>query len=260
MGKKTQVNQMSRLARTQRVQRKQKVFRWLIIIIMILLGLSGLNWYRNYQYRQLVNFDQRGVVVSQQNSYVDFISLANIGQKFVYIRASQGSLYTDDDFADNYQRSQGANLKVGVYHSFSFNSSATQQFDNFKSEVRQRIGTLPIAVQINTNDVALSHEQVKSVHKFVKLILNTYHRRVLIWTSHGIYQQVRLKHQQTLFCSISNHLSADQSGLKTYNANQILSNDGQSQAFIQLVFIGDHHQWSKYESPNLLNNGGTTIE
>ncbi|MBW1605369.1 GH25 family lysozyme [Lactobacillus sp. Sy-1] len=257
----SRITRRSRLARNRRYHRLMGCFNLILMIGIGYLLMMGFNGYQNYQTQKLNRYPIRGVTVSQQNSYVDFISLANAGEKFIYIRASQGSIYTDNDFADNYQRSQGSNLKIGVYHSFSFNSSAADQFANFSSEVGNDIGILPIAIQINVNEASLSSSQVRSVRSFINQIQQRYDRRVVIWSTPKIYDQVRFGKQLCLFWSLNNSLNHGQSGvLKTYNASQNIKNDGQNQQFIQAVFAGSNAQWKSYIRPNLSENGGTTSE
>ncbi|UQS86396.1 hypothetical protein MOO44_05615 [Nicoliella spurrieriana] len=254
------VANMSRLARTRRKKRHFGCLKLLSLVILGWLVVMGINWYHQYQDNKLNQYAIRGVTVSQQNSYVDFISLANIGERFVYIRASQGAIYTDNDFADNYQRAQGSNLKVGVYHSFSLNSSADAQFTNFSSEVDNNVGILPIAIQITENETTLTKKQIQSVRHFINLVQQRYDRRIIIWSTNRIYDQVRFKGNLCLFWSLNNELVDGQHALKTYNPNQTLKNDGQSQQFVQSVFNGNERQWREYIKSRLSKNGGIALE
>ncbi|MHA8110061.1 GH25 family lysozyme [Lactobacillaceae bacterium Melli_B4] len=260
MNKKWIDTRINRLSKRKRIDRLKLVLKLFISCSLLLILWKGFFWYQDYQYQKLMRYPIRGVTVSQQHSYVDFISLANVGEKFVYIRASQGAIYTDDDFNDNYQRSLGASLKVGVYHSFSFNSSAKQQFENFSSEVGNNIGILPIAIQINNNDVVLNEDQIKSVQRFIKMVQSRYDRRVVIWSAKRIFDQVNIGRNRCLFWSLSNSIEDSKYALKTYNANQTIKNDGQNQQFIQAVFVGSSHQWQQYIQPNLNQNGGKISE
>ena len=107
-----------------------KKYAWLIaILIVVLSSIFGYVAYQSYENNMINKYQVKGIMISQSNGYIDFVTLANTGQKFVYIRASQGATYTDDDFSDNFQRSQGSGLQVGSYHVFSTQTAIKDQYD-----------------------------------------------------------------------------------------------------------------------------------
>lgn len=57
----------------------------------------------------------RGIDVSEFQGEIDFEEVRRSGIEAVYIRAGAGE-YTDEYFAENYERARAAGLKIGFYH------------------------------------------------------------------------------------------------------------------------------------------------
>lgn len=57
-----------------------------------------------------------GIDVSQWQGYIDFTAVKNAGIEFVYIKASEGTEFTDPFFYRNYANAARAGLPVGFYH------------------------------------------------------------------------------------------------------------------------------------------------
>ena len=57
----------------------------------------------------------RGIDISEFQGEIDFEEVRRSGIEAVYIRAGAGE-YTDEDFAENYERARAAGLKIGFYH------------------------------------------------------------------------------------------------------------------------------------------------
>ena len=57
----------------------------------------------------------RGIDISEFQGEIDFEEVRRSGIEAVYIRAGAGE-YTDEYFAENYERAKAAGLKIGFYH------------------------------------------------------------------------------------------------------------------------------------------------
>lgn len=227
--------------RTDQNNFKSSGYLWpMLIVILLVIGLiGGVAIYHHYEISKLNQYPYRGVSVTQQDGYVDFFSLAKTGQKFVYIRASQGSIYTDNNFDNNYQRSQGSGLKIGVYHVFSFDSRPQTQFNNFKNQIATSVGTLPIAVQIK-GDQLLSSSQIKSLDWFVRRVRRFYQRPVIIWTNPKVAHQLKLG--QNL---INNHFNQHDK-IVVLSSKETLNLNGQDNNVTQFVFNGNGRNWRNF--------------
>lgn len=148
----------------------------LILISFIMIGSRN----RNFDKYQV-----KGVMISQQDGYLDFNELKNGEINFVYLRASQGSSYTDDNFTSNYERSQGSQLAVGIYHVFSFSSSVDSQFNNFIKETEFNTGILPISIYVDyygdyDEDNVDWKEYAKRINQLAEKINRYYNQSVVI--------------------------------------------------------------------------------
>jgi len=96
-------------------QRQRRHFWWGVGLFLICVIVGGLGWWQwqAYQRRQLSNYPIQGVVINQDSGYLDFQQLAK-HEKFAYLQATSGATYTDDAYGDNFSRSQGADIAVGV--------------------------------------------------------------------------------------------------------------------------------------------------
>jgi lysozyme len=68
----------------------------------------------------------RGVDVSNNNGHVDFVKIRAAGYSFVWLKASEGTTFTDAFFLDNAKRAKAAGLRVGAYHFLNAANAAAQ--------------------------------------------------------------------------------------------------------------------------------------
>lgn len=227
--------------RTDQNNFKSSGYLWpmLVVAFLVIILIGGVAIYHHYETSKLDRYPYRGVSVTQQDGYVDFFSLAKTGQKFVYIRASQGSIYTDNNFDNNYQRAEGSGLDLGVLHVFSFNSNVRSQFRNFKNQIATKVGTLPIAVQVNRSH-KLTWDQLKSLREFINMVKAFYQKPVIIWTKASVARQLKLGRDWI-------DSAFDQNEIMTVlNPKETLNLNGQDENVTQMVFNGNRHNWRNF--------------
>ena len=86
--------------------------------------------------------------VSSYQGTVDWHALASQGVDFAFIKATEGSLLQDKQFASNWNGSLEAGVRPGAYHFLSYDSPGETQADNFISMVPVTDGALPPVVDI----------------------------------------------------------------------------------------------------------------
>jgi len=227
---------------------------WLLLGLILVLVAGGLGWsqWQAHQKQQLANYPVRGVTINQDSGYLDFQQLANHAD-FAYLQATSGATYTDDDFSDNYSRSQGASLKVGVVHTFSFTSSAARQYRHFHETVGQDTGTLPIMVAVsyygkyngNSADMATQGQKLKQLVSQ----LEWYHQGVIIFgTKQVINQFVRPVLPNQDYWVAGGKLAGHSSQVKLieYDASGSVTQNGQSLPVARSVFNGTTRAWKKF--------------
>lgn len=93
-------------------------------------------------------FPVRGVDVSHYQGEIDWQVLAKEDISFAFIKATEGSTYTDKHFEQNFSEAQKTDLAVGAYHFFSFESPGATQAENFIKTVRPLEGMLPPVIDL----------------------------------------------------------------------------------------------------------------
>jgi len=237
-------------------RRHHRFRRWLVVLILLVLAGAGyFGWYQwqAHQREQLANYPVRGVTLSQDSGYLDFQQLAN-HVTFVYLQATSGATYTDDDFSDNYSRSQGASLKVGVIHTFSFTTSAKRQYHHFKATVGNNSGTLPIMVAVNyygkynsnSQDMALQGQKLKHL---VEKLRSHYQQGVIVFANKQVLTQfVKPVLPSQDYWIAGGKLSANSKQVKfiEYDADGSVTQNGQEQTVARSVFNGTKHDWQNF--------------
>ena len=89
-----------------------------------------------------------GVDVSAYQGNVDWAVLAEQGVDFAFLKATEGSLLQDRQFAANWAGASEAGVRAGAYHFLSYDSPGDTQADNFIAVVPVTEGALPPVVDI----------------------------------------------------------------------------------------------------------------
>ena len=89
-----------------------------------------------------------GVDVSAYQGNVDWAVLAEQGVDFAFLKATEGSLLQDRQFAANWAGAAEAGVRAGAYHFLSYDSPGDTQADNFIAVVPVTEGALPPVVDI----------------------------------------------------------------------------------------------------------------
>ncbi|MBR5285983.1 MAG: glycoside hydrolase family 25 [Clostridia bacterium] len=94
------------------------------------------------------DFPVRGVDVSAYQGEIDWQTLASQDIEFAFIKATEGSSFTDKCFAYNHREALKTDLRVGAYHFFSFESGGDTQAENFIKAVPKTENMLPPVVDV----------------------------------------------------------------------------------------------------------------
>ena len=90
----------------------------------------------------------RGVDVSHYQGEIDWEILSSQNVDFAFIKATEGSTFTDDRFAYNFSSARSCHIAVGAYHFFSFDSPGESQADHFIRTVTPFAGMLPPVIDL----------------------------------------------------------------------------------------------------------------
>ena len=83
-----------------------------------------------------------GIDVSHYQGSIDWQVIEEQGIDFAYIKATEGSSYVDDRFAENWEEAGNTHVLTGAYHFVSFESDVKTQTENYFQTVGDISGHL----------------------------------------------------------------------------------------------------------------------
>lgn len=133
----------------------------------------------------------RGIDVSSYQGSIDWQTLSE-GLDFAFIKATEGSVHCDENFAFNYAEAQKTGLRVGAYHFFSFDSGGDSQAENFISNVEPYDGMLPPVVDVEfygeyRSEPKSAEEVVPELTVFIEKIEEYYGVKPIIYATGSAY-------------------------------------------------------------------------
>jgi lysozyme len=154
-------------------------------VAIVLFDITGYIWHN----APLAAFySVKGLDVSHHQGKIDWKKVAETKKyQFVYIKATEGHDYFDDDFLTNWNGAKEQGLRVGAYHFFSKRSSGKEQAEYFISYVPKDESALPpvIDIEIDTN---LDPDQTrKEITDFVTTLENHYGKKPIMYVMYETY-------------------------------------------------------------------------
>lgn len=163
-------------------------------IVMCLLVFAAFWAWRQYltsaPYVDPVKYPVRGIDVSAHNGMMNFDAVVADGIKFVFIKATEGTDFTDSNFRLNYDKARRAGLKVGAYHFFRFDADGVDQAINLMKVIGNRELDLGIAVDVERdgNPAKVPEDSIKIRLRDMTEYLNLRGFRVLFYANRdGFY-------------------------------------------------------------------------
>ncbi len=134
----------------------------------------------------LMAVGQKGIDVSR---YQDTINWKRVQQTktvdFVYIKATEGASIKDKMYKYNVKKAREHGLKVGSYHVYSSRTTAYDQFNNFKSQVKKDQQDLVPVLDIEATHCHKLY--MTRVDKLLELMEKEYGCKPMIYTSEKLY-------------------------------------------------------------------------
>jgi len=135
-----------------------------------------------------------GVDVSSYQGKIDWNVMKKQNLQFAFIKATEGSRFTDPYFYSNYKNAVKAGLRVGAYHFFSFDSSGAMQAEHFLSVVQEtnQANMLPPVIDIELYDTyeknPLNKEWViPQLQTFIVRVSEEYNMAPILYTNLRTY-------------------------------------------------------------------------
>ncbi|GAA1728654.1 GH25 family lysozyme [Brachybacterium phenoliresistens] len=128
-----------------------------------------------------------GIDVSSHQGTVDWTAVAADGYAFTYIKATEGSGYTDPMFAINWEGAGAAGLTRGAYHYFTLCSSGADQARDFLAAAPPDDAALPPALDLEFDGACQERPEADQaqaeIDDFTRIVEAAWGRRVVVYSS-----------------------------------------------------------------------------
>ena len=131
--------------------KRKKIILPAVLAAAALLVTAGLLFYTGvWQWNRPSEetYPIRGVDVSHFQGKIDWDVLAGEDIRFAYIKATEGTSFVDERFAENWAGAAETPLRIGAYHFFSFESAGDSQAEHFIRTVVPAADMMPPAVDV----------------------------------------------------------------------------------------------------------------
>lgn len=129
-----------------------------------------------------------GIDVSSHQGTIEWSKVKADGFSFAYIKATEGSGYTDPEFARNWKEARASGITTGAYHYFTLCSSGEAQARDFLATAPVSDDALPPALDLEFDGACEKRPEAERAHQeiadFLDLVEKAWGRRVVIYSSY----------------------------------------------------------------------------
>ncbi len=232
---------------------------WFLLCICMLIFASWRAWHSFISTPPYVDperYPVRGIDVSAHNGLMNLDAAASDGVEFIFIKATEGVSFVDENFKINYRKAQHAGLKIGAYHFFRFDKDGVEQAMHFLRVIDNRRYELGLAIDVEQQgnpeniDPALVVERLSAMVEYLNL--KGYH--VMLYTNRDGYEKFLMETfpgYPLWICSFSEHpIDADWTFWQYNHHGAVKGIRGD----VDLdVFNGSREEWEKYLSRSAVN-------
>lgn len=183
---------------------KKKIVIPVIVLITLIIVMTGVFFYVYPKVKRkeiLLNdyfvreSDTVGADVSVYQGNIDFNVLSTQSISFVYIKATEGSIYQDVNFKTNWENANKSELLCGAYHFFSYDSQGKTQADNFIETVGELTNDnlIPVVDVEYYGDKHINKPKkediAKELRSFIDEIEKRYGVKPMIYTRPDLYRK-----------------------------------------------------------------------
>jgi len=128
-----------------------------------------------------------GIDVSYWNAGIDWPKVRATGQRFVFVKATEGETYTDPTFADNWSGAKSAGLLRGAYCFFHPKLDPKKQATRFINAVKavNDNGELPSVLDLEADDGQPKNKIIAAAKVWLDAVEKAFGRKPIIYS--GFY-------------------------------------------------------------------------
>jgi len=131
-----------------------------------------------------------GIDVSYWNAGIDWPKVRATGQRFVFVKATEGDSYSDPSFAANWSGAKAAGLLRGAYHFFRANVDAKKQAARFIDQLKSvnDNGELSPVLDLETNDGQKKDKIIERAKAWLDLVEGAFSKKPIIYSAQYFLQ------------------------------------------------------------------------
>jgi len=146
-------------------------------------------WRFNHPSR--AEFPIQGIDASHHQGEIDWRAVAKDGQRFAYLKATEGGDFKDPSFPRNWKEAKAAGLAVGAYHFFTFCKPGRLQARNFVAAVPADPGALPPVIDFefvgNCGERPPKEAVLKELSDFTAVVTAAYGKPPVLYVTRASY-------------------------------------------------------------------------
>jgi lysozyme len=169
------------------------------LLVSVLLGLAIWWAWHHYistpPYVDNMQFPVKGLDVSAHNGMMNLDAAAEEGYSFVWIKASEGSTFHDENFSLNVKKARHAGMRTGAYHYFRFDKDGVSQAVNLLRAVKGHRLDMGLAVDVEDAGNARGVPQDSIIFRLQQMqdFLNLCGYRVTFYSNRDGYEKYLLE-------------------------------------------------------------------
>lgn len=131
-----------------------------------------------------------GIDVSYWDAGIDWPKVRATGQRYVFVKATEGDFYADPTFDDNWRGAKTAGLLRGAYHFFRCNVDPKKQATKFIDYVRTMNddGELPPVLDLESNDGQTKDKILSRVKTWLDQVEAAFGKKPIIYSGQFFLQ------------------------------------------------------------------------
>lgn len=171
---------------------KTLIFCLVVILLNIaFLYYRGHLWFNEPRKR---DYPVRGAVIDSELGKVDWEVMKTQTISFVYIRATKGTVFVDEQYSANRKSVNNTGLLSGYYHEFDFSTDGEKQAENFIENLGSLDGRLRPMVRVTRYGIYYIHmkdkdKAVENLRSFLDRVEQEYGRRCVIMCDKACYDE-----------------------------------------------------------------------
>ena len=240
-------------------KRKLIIFAVIAAIILTVGSSAAVLWYLGcFQTDPAsIGYTVKGVDVSEYQGEIDWQQLSSQGIDFAFIKATEGSSYTDERFSYNLEESGKTCLRRGYYHFFSFESAGKTQAENFIRNVPVDPDMLPPVIDVELYgrfraDPPDAETVAKELSDMIEALTEHYGQRPILYTtgiSYSLYVKGRYDDLPVWTRSVRRPPSSSDWTFWQYSCTTKLDGYNGKEKYIDMnVFSGSSEEFSGYNT------------